>query len=234
MACSRDAGRIPLLVGGTMLYFKALLEGMAAMPKASPSIRSEIEAEAAAKGWPAVHAQLAEVDPVTAAEIHPNHSQRISRALEVFRACGQTMSELRTEQAKSGAAPLSDEYDITQFAIAPRDRAILHERIARRFALMLEQGLIAEVEALRARGDLNEDLPAIRAVGYRQVWNYLEGRCNKEEMLEKGIVATRQLAKRQLTWLRAWPDLNWLYTESESGKVLEKQEILRKALNFLT
>jgi tRNA dimethylallyltransferase len=233
MKVSSDAGRIPLLVGGTMLYFKALLEGMAEMPKASPEIRAAIAQQAESQGWESVHAELAKVDPEMAAEIHPNHSQRLSRALEVYRASGRTMSELRAEQRRSGAKPLTDQYRVTQIAIAPRNRAVLHRRIEQRFKLMLEQGLVAEVEALRARGDLHCDLPAIRAVGYRQVWDYLEGDYTKDQMLERGVIATRQLAKRQLTWLRGWPDLNWLYTETEAGKNLESQEILTQALNFL-
>ncbi len=233
MKTSSDAGRIPLLVGGTMLYFKALLEGMAEMPKASPEIRAEIERLAEAQGWGAVHDELAKVDPEMAADIHPNHSQRLSRALEVYRASGRTMSELRAEQRESGAKPLSDLYRITQIAIAPRDRAVLHRRIEQRFELMLEQGLIAEVEALRSRGDLHKDLPAIRAVGYRQVWDYLDGEYTQAQMLERGVIATRQLAKRQLTWLRGWSELNWLYTETETGKSLDSQEILTQALNYL-
>ncbi len=233
MKVSAGAGRIPLLVGGTMLYFKALLEGLADMPKASPEIRAAIASEAELKGWPAIHAELMAVDPVTAESIHPNHTQRLSRALEVYRASGQTMSALREVQAQAGGKSLSDEYNICQIAIAPRDRGILHRRIAKRFELMLEQGLIQEVEALRKRGDLHADLPAIRAVGYRQVWEFLEGTLAEEELLERGIIATRQLAKRQFTWLRGWSELNWLFTESESGEALEKQEILTKALNFI-
>ena len=233
MKVSADAGRIPLLVGGTMMYFKALLEGLADMPKASPEIRAAIAAEAELKGWPVIHAELMVVDPATAEAIHPNHSQRLSRALEVYRASGQTMSALRAAQARADAKPLVEQYDICQIAVAPRDRSILHRRIAQRFELMLEQGLIQEVEALRKRGDLHADLPAIRAVGYRQVWEFLEGTLAEDELLEKCIIATRQLAKRQLTWLRGWNELNWLFTESESGEPLEKQEILTKALNFI-
>ncbi len=232
-------GKIPLLVGGTMLYFKALLDGLAEMPEADPEIRAQIERDAEQFGWPFVHQQLAEIDPEIAAEIHPNHSQRLSRALEVYRASGKTMSELRREQAKNTAQPFSERFNVVQIAIAPRDRALLHERIELRFSKMIAAGLIAEVQALYDRGDLHADLPAIRAVGYRQVWDFIEGRLSHEEMIERGIIATRQLAKRQFTWLRGWQnypntDLNWLYTDSDAGKPLSKEEIVRCALNFIS
>lgn len=227
-------GKIPLLVGGTMLYFKALLDGLAEMPAADIVVRDTIEREAAEHGWPYIHAQLAQVDPETAAEIHPNHSQRLSRALEVYRVSGKTMSELRREQQQTEVKPFTERYRVTQIAIAPRDRHLLHQRIAQRFHKMLEQGLIDEVARLHQRGDLHPDLPAIRAVGYRQVWDYLEGVLNKEEMIERGIIATRQLAKRQFTWLRGWSDLKWIYTEQESGIALNREEIIRYALNFVT
>ena len=202
------SGRTPLLVGGTMLYFKALLEGLAQMPPADAAVRGQIERDALEHGWPYVHGQLAEVDPEAAAQIHPNHSQRISRALEVFRVSGVPMSRLhRQQQAQS--LP----YRFLQLAIAPQDRGVLHARIALRFQKMVEQGLIEEVRALRARGDLHPDLPSMRSVGYRQVWQYLEGEFDRETMVERGIIATRQLAKRQFTWLRGWPDLNWLVTD---------------------
>ena len=225
------AGRIPLLVGGTMLYFKALLEGMAEMPQADAAVRAAIERQAALEGWPAVHAELAKVDPDMAAAIHPNHSQRISRALEVYRVSGKTMTQLRQAQDREGS--LQDHYRLCQLAIAPRDRAVLHQRIETRFHAMVDQGLVEEVKSLYNRGDLHPELPAIRAVGYRQVWDYLEGRLSKDEMLERGIVATRQLAKRQFTWLRGWSDLHWVYTQSETGQSLQKDEILAQALNFL-
>jgi len=197
-------------------------------------VRDTIEREAAEHGWPYIHAQLAQVDPETAAEIHPNHSQRLSRALEVYRVSGKTMSELRREQQQTEVKPFTERYRVTQIAIAPRDRHLLHQRIAQRFHKMLEQGLIDEVARLHQRGDLHPDLPAIRAVGYRQVWDYLEGVLNKEEMIERGIIATRQLAKRQFTWLRGWSDLKWIYTEQESGIALNREEIIRYALNFVT
>ncbi len=238
IAAIHAQGKIPLLVGGTMLYFKALLDGLAEMPEADPEIRAQIERDAEQFGWPFVHQQLAEIDPEIAAEIHPNHSQRLSRALEVYLASGKTMSELRREQAKNTAQPFSERFNLVQIAIAPRDRALLHERIELRFSKMVAAGLVEEVQALYNRGDLHADLPAIRAVGYRQVWDFIEERLSYEEMIERGIIATRQLAKRQFTWLRGWQnypntDLNWLYTESDTGKSLSKEEIVRCALNFI-
>lgn len=227
-------GKIPLLVGGTMLYFKALLDGLAEMPPADPQVRATIEQEATQHGWPFIHAQLAQVDPETAAEIHPNHSQRLSRALEVYRVSGKTMSALRQEQQRHTHTPFAERYRVTQIAIAPRDRQSLHQRIATRFHKMLEQGLVEEVTRLHRREDLHPDLPAIRAVGYRQVWEYLDGDLTREEMVERGIIATRQLAKRQFTWLRGWPDLYWLYTEQENGISLSREEIVGYALNFIT
>ncbi len=227
-----DQGRIPLLVGGTMLYFKALLEGFADMPPADQQVRADIEALAEREGWPAVHRELAQVDPESAAEIHPNHSQRLSRALEVYRVSGRTMTALRRQQDRQ-SQDLHQRFDIVQIAIAPRDRSVLHERIARRFGLMLEQGLIEEVQALYRRGDLHPDLPAIRAVGYRQVWDYLTGELDRETMVERGIVATRQLAKRQLTWLRGWPGLHWVYTDTSTGEIRKKSDLLHEILNFL-
>jgi tRNA dimethylallyltransferase len=227
------AGKIPLLVGGTMLYFKALLDGLAAMPEADPVVRAAIEDDAALHGWPYVHAQLAEVDPQMAAEIHPNHSQRLSRALEVYRVSGVTMTELRKKQQQQSAAPFTERFNVLQLAIAPRDRSVLHRRIEARFLKMMTLGLIEEVQQLHARSDLHADLPAIRAVGYRQVWDYLDGKISQDEMVERGIIATRQLAKRQLTWLRGWPELYWLYTDREDGISHSHEEIVAYALNFV-
>ena len=210
-------GKIPLFVGGTMMYFKAFLEGLADMPAADPVVRAEIENEAEAQGWPHIHALLAEVDPQSAARIHPNHSQRLCRALEVFRSSGITMTQWRQKQQSGGGGSLpGSTYRVVQLAICPSDRSVLHRRIARRFDQMMRDGMLAEVENLHARGDLHPDLPAIRAVGYRQLWNHLEGEYPMAEGVEKAIVATRQLAKRQLTWLRKWPNLNWIYTD-EAG-----------------
>lgn len=225
-------GRIPLLVGGTMLYFKALLEGFADMPAADPAVREAIEADAQRLGWPAIHAQLAAVDPEAAASIHPNHSQRLCRALEVYRVSGQTMTALRQQQDRL-AQDLHQRFDVVQIAIAPRQRAVLHERIARRFELMLQNGFLEEVEHLYRRGDLHPDLPAIRAVGYRQAWQYLTGECSYQEMIERGIAATRQLAKRQLTWLRGWDQLHWVYTDTEAGENRKKTELADEILNLL-
>lgn len=198
-------GKIPLLVGGTMLYFKALLEGLSPLPSADEKVRSEIEAKAAQFGWAALHQELAKIDPVSAQRINPNDSQRINRALEVFYLSGQTLTALSAQ--KSEALP----YHIDQFAIAPQDRSLLHQRIEWRFHKMIEQGFQQEVEKLYSRGDLHPDLPSIRCVGYRQMWEYLRGDYNHEEMIFRGICATRQLAKRQITWLRGWKSpLQWL------------------------
>ncbi len=238
IAAAHAQGKIPLLVGGTMLYFKALLDGLAEMPEADAQIRAQIERDAEAYGWPYVHQQLAGVDPDMAAEIHPNHSQRLSRALEVYRASGKTMSELRLTQTQAKKNLFSERFNLVQIAISPRVRAVLHERIALRFRKMIDAGLLDEVQTLYNRGDLPADLPAIRAVGYRQVWDFIEGRLSYDEMIERGIIATRQLAKRQFTWLKGWQkypstDLNWLYTECDAGNPLSKEEIVRCALNFI-
>jgi len=230
MAEISGRGKIPLLVGGTMLYFKALLQGMAEMPQADPAFRAAIEARAEKEGWPALHAELARVDPALAAELHPNHSVRIERALEVYHLTGKTMTRLRAEQESES---LHAQYDIRQLAIVPADRSILHRRIAERFQRMLDNGFIEEAQGLRARGDLHRDLPAIRAVGYRQVWEYLEGELDYQQMVEAGIAATRQLAKRQLTWLRRWPDLQRIGAQEPGGKVRKINEMLTEALKFL-
>ena len=217
MAQISAAGRIPLLVGGTMLYFKALLEGLAEMPAADAVLRAELEAWAAAEGYAALHEELRRVDPQSAQRIHPNDPQRLVRALEVYRLSGLTMSEHRLRQQARGSQGLLP-YTVAQLAIAPAQRQILHERIALRFELMLEQGLISEVKALRARGDLHLGLPSMRAVGYRQVWEYLDGNIERHSMVERGVAATRQLAKRQFTWLRGWQaPLHWLDSQAEDN-----------------
>ena len=234
-----SAGKIPLLVGGTMLYFRALLDGLAEMPAADAAVRAQIEHDAETFGWPYIHEQLAAVDPQTAAEIHPNHSQRLSRALEVYRVSGKTMTQLRDLQhTQSETGTFEQRYQVCQLAIAPRDRSVLHGRIEYRFEKMLASGLLDEVRYLYERGDLHKDLPAIRAVGYRQVWDYFDGIWNYGEMKERGVIATRQLAKRQFTWLRGWStsvntDLHWIFTETEQGISLTKEEIVRCALNFI-
>ncbi|MBG2711223.1 tRNA (adenosine(37)-N6)-dimethylallyltransferase MiaA [Proteus sp. DFP240708] len=201
------AGRIPLLVGGTMLYFKALLEGLSPLPSANPDVRAEIEKKAAEQGWEAIHKELALVDPVAAQRIHPNDPQRLSRALEVYLISGKTMTELTKISGES--LP----YDVYQFAIAPKDRNVLHQRIEARFKQMLTCGFEDEVKSLYERGDLHEDLPSVRCVGYRQMWSYLSGEIDYDEMVYRGICATRQLAKRQITWLRGWNDIHWLDSE---------------------
>ncbi|HSJ79889.1 MAG TPA: tRNA (adenosine(37)-N6)-dimethylallyltransferase MiaA [Thiobacillus sp.] len=193
-------GRVPLLVGGTMLYFRALLRGLDDLPRADAALRKKLEAEAAARGWPALHADLAKVDPVTAARLAPNDSQRIGRALEIFQLAGTPMSAL-LDRAQPELP-----YRVLQLALIPSDRAVLHQRIAARFDAMLAEGLLDEVETLRRAYALTPDLPAMRAVGYRQAWAYLDGDIDMKALREQGIAATRQLAKRQLTWLRSWPD----------------------------
>lgn len=208
-------GNIPVLVGGTMLYFKALLDGISPLPEADPAIRQQLEQEAALKGWTAMHQQLAQIDPVSATRIHPNDPQRISRALEVHRITGLSLTELTADKGEPFA------YPVHQFAIAPDDRAVLHQRIAERYMLMLQQGFEQEVRALRQRPDLHLDLPSMRCVGYRQMWQYLDGECSYEQMVERGIAATRQLAKRQLTWLRSWPNLTWLSSEAPPEQNLQ-------------
>lgn len=208
-------GRIPLLVGGTMLYYKALFGGLAQMPAADPQVRQRIEDMAAQQGWEGVHAELARVDPVAAQRIHPNDPQRVQRAYEVFLLSGVTLTEWHRRQAlenaeSSATSGVNMSYTTHYVAVAPRERHILHERIALRFSLMIEQGFIAEVEALYARGDLDVSMPSVRAVGYRQAWDYLEGKLSLDQMIERGVIATRQLAKRQFTWLRGWhEDIEW-------------------------
>jgi tRNA dimethylallyltransferase len=193
----RARGRIPLLVGGTMLYFKALLEGLADLPAADAAVRREIDAEAAARGWPALHSDLARVDPATAARLEPGDAQRIQRALEVHRLTGRPLSAQLARRRDAGFAHVA-------IALVPSDRAALHARIARRFDAMLAAGLVDEVAALRARYALDAGMPSMRCVGYRQAWAMLEGELPRGELRDRGVFATRQLAKRQLTWLRGF------------------------------
>lgn len=216
MANIRQAGRIPLLVGGTMLYFKALRDGLAVLPEADPAVRETITAMARTDGWPAVHARLAEVDPVAAQRIHPNDPQRLQRALEVFMVSGRSMTDL---QARNQAVESLSE-DLMFVSIQPPERSVLHTRIARRFRQMLADGLVDEVRSLHQRGDLHTGLPSIRSVGYRQVWQYLDGEISFDAMVERGIIATRQLAKRQVTWLRSWEKLHNF--DSESPETMAK------------
>ena len=209
-------GKIPLLVGGTMLYYKALLEGLSPLPSADEKVRSEIEAKAALIGWGGLHQELSKIDPISAQRINPNDSQRINRALEVFYLTGKTLTELTAQ--KGEALP----YDILQFAIAPEQREVLHLRIEQRFHKMIELGFQQEVEKLYRRPDLNENLPSIRCVGYRQMWEYLRGDYDHDEMVFRGICATRQLAKRQITWLRGWTSpIQWL-DSLQPAQALEK------------
>lgn len=199
-------GRLPLLVGGTMLYFKALFDGLDDMPKADAAVRAALADEAAARGWPALHAELACVDPATAARLAPNDSQRISRALEVFRVSGRPLSFFHAQgAARKSAVGAEAAAPFTLISLEPQDRAWLHERIAQRFDAMLAAGFIDEVKTLRARGDLNRDLPSMRCVGYRQAWEALDGDYPMGELRDRGVFATRQLAKRQITWLRSMP-----------------------------
>lgn len=206
---SHEQGRIPLLVGGTMMYFRALLQGIAGMPSADAGIRANLEERAQSAGWEALHMELAGIDPVAAKRIHPNDSQRIQRALEVYLISGKTI----TEWQQQDTSPLSG-MTVHCLALAPRERSDLHARIAERFDVMLKQGFLDEVRALYARGDLSPAMPSIRSVGYRQAWAYLEGEVSEAMMREQAIIATRQLAKRQLTWLRSWPEVTWFETDS--------------------
>ena len=196
MAEITAAGRVPVLVGGTMLYFRALLHGLADLPQADAALRAEIDAEAAAEGWPALHAKLAHFDPSTAARLHPTDSQRIQRALEICRLSGRPMSELLAESERQGPP-----YDLLALGLLPAERAVLHERIAQRFDAMLQAGLADELRALRRKYRLSLDLPSMRCVGYRQAWEAQEGIIRPAELRDRGIFATRQLAKRQITWL---------------------------------
>ena len=230
----RARGALPLLVGGTMLYFKALFDGIDDMPAADPAVRAQIEAQAAEQGWPALHAELARIDPVTAARLAPADSQRIQRALEVWRISGQPLSyfhttkKIATKEDNAGTSAL--------FSLEPTHRAWLHERIAQRFDAMLAAGLMDEVRALRARGDLHPDLPSMRCVGYRQAWDELEYQAakgpdatlNVAHFRERGIVATRQLAKRQITWLRSMPERQTIVCDQPHAVAELVQAVLRR------
>ena len=197
----QNRGNTPILVGGTMMYYKALLDGIDTLPPANAELREQLDAEMAQIGAPGLHARLAQIDPITAERLKPNDSQRIQRALEIFLITGQTMSALFAQQSKAPPA-----FPIHALSLEPKERHLLHERIAKRFDLMLEQGFIEEVQNLKQRPELHANLPSIRCVGYRQVWDYLDGHLSYPDMRERGIIATRQLAKRQLTWLRSIPD----------------------------
>lgn len=222
-------GALPLLVGGTMMYFKGLTESLDDLPTADQAVRAGIEEEAARIGWPAMHARLATLDPVTAERLKPNDAQRINRALEIIRLTGKPMSALLGLREKPELP-----FELVSFALEPSDRAVLHGRIALRFDQMLgtrdDEGLVAEVARLRARGDLSPSLPSIRCVGYRQTWDYLDGKIDRAELRELGIIATRQLAKRQITWLRAMPErivVDCLGTDP-TGELVERLAQLEK------
>ncbi|MGP9663443.1 tRNA (adenosine(37)-N6)-dimethylallyltransferase MiaA [Halomonas sp. AOP22-C1-8] len=209
------AGKVPLLVGGTMLYYKRLVEGVANMPAADPAIREQLAKQRESEGLESLHKKLMDVDPVSAQRIHPNDPQRLMRALEVYYASGRSMSELWGEQQ-----PEPFPWRVLSIALAPSDRRVLHARIEKRFAAMLEEGLIDEVAALKKRSDLHLELPAMKSVGYRQVWEYLNGEYDYAVLKERGVIATRQLAKRQLTWLRSWSNLTWI--DSQQLDVVDK------------
>ena len=222
-------GALPLLVGGTMMYFKGLTDSLDELPTADPALRARLDAEAAHIGWPGMHARLRTLDPATAERLKPNDAQRINRALEIIALTGKPMSELLGKREKPELP-----FELVSFALEPSDRAVLHQRIATRFDQMLgdrdDEGLVAEVARLRARGDLTPALPSIRCVGYRQTWDYLEGKIDRAELRELGIIATRQLAKRQITWLRAMPErivIDCLGTDP-TGELIDRLAQLEK------
>ncbi|RTR00785.1 tRNA (adenosine(37)-N6)-dimethylallyltransferase MiaA [Halomonas nitroreducens] len=218
MSAISAAGRVPLLVGGTMMYFQRLREGVANLPPADPAVRAELARDAERLGLAGLHAELARVDPAAAARIHPHDPQRLMRALEVYRVCGRSLTALWEEQR-----PETFPWRTLSIGLAPADRGVLHERIERRFDAMLEAGFLDELAGLRARGDLHPQLPSMKSVGYRQGWEYLDGHVDRETFRHRGIVATRQLAKRQLTWMRRWPGLQWVDTLGDDplGEVLK-------------
>lgn len=220
------ARRIPLLVGGTMLYFRALQTGLADLPPADPAIRADIDGEAQRRGWPALHRELAAIDPAAAGRIEPTDSQRIQRALEVYRLSGQPLSRLQA--AAEGRAP---PWRFVKIGLWPRDRAALRDRIRRRFQAMMAAGLAEEVAALRERPDLGPHLPAIRAVGYRQLWDWLDGRTSRDEAVDRAITATAQLAKRQLTWMRREEDLRLIPVPSDDPGPQALDDIRRRGVS---
>ena len=211
-------GKVPLLVGGTMLYYRTLIQGLSELPSASEVVRKSLDQFIEKNGLLALHERLKRVDPIAAQKIHPNDPQRIQRALEVYEISGRPISQWWVEQ-KSNKLP----YSLLKIAVSTSDRSLLHERIEKRFGQMIEEGFVDEVKALRARGDLDLNMPSMRAVGYRQVWQYLDGEYSYDEMLNKGIAATRQLAKRQLTWLRSEQELHWF----ESDQNNFEQQVLK-------
>jgi len=225
-----NQGLLPLFVGGTMLYFKALLEGISELPPADDAIRATLSERAELEGWPALHRQLAGVDPDTAVRLHPNHSARIQRALEVWM---QTGIPLSTWHRLGNEGGIADRLDIQQLALLPRERAPLHQRLELRLDLMLSAGLVDEVSSLHSRSDLHLNLPSMRSVGYRQVWQYLEGEVSETDMRHNILVATRQLAKRQTTWLRGWEELKIIDTLDENGNWRKLKDFAPECLKFL-
>ena len=215
-------GRLPVLVGGTMLYVKALLEPLTELPTANEAIRAEIDAQAAQIGWPAMHAELAAVDTETAARLEPTDAQRINRALEIYRISGKPMSQWLAEDTATHELSFSP----ILTALIPEPRAILHERINQRFVTMLEHGFLDEMRMLRARGDLHLGLPSMRCVGYRQAWEFLDGEYGYEELIEKGQAATRQLAKRQMTWIRGMPEIRVFHSLDTDANLTHLQQLL--------
>jgi tRNA dimethylallyltransferase len=221
IAEAQQLGKTPILVGGTMMYFKALIEGINQLPESDAAIRAQIETLANDRGWQYIHELLAKVDPVSAQRIHPNDPQRINRAYEVWLIAGKSMTELMQQDKE----PIP--YPVHQFGFMCEDKTTLHQRIEQRFHIMLENGFEQEVKKLHQRGDLHLDLPSMRSVGYRQMWEYLDGRLDYDEMVFRGVVATRQLAKRQLTWLKSWSDMHTL-------SIGNAKENLQRILNSLS
>ncbi|MHB8920393.1 MAG: tRNA (adenosine(37)-N6)-dimethylallyltransferase MiaA [Halothiobacillus sp.] len=226
IAAAQAAGMVPLLVGGTMMYFQALLEGLSELPASDPDLRAEVQREAQQLGWPALYAQLQFIDPIVASRVHPNDPQRIGRALEVFRATGRSLSQWQQENPP--VSPLAGKV-VHRFGLWPSSRAHAREAMAERFDQMLAAGLIDEVSALRTRGDLHPALPSIRAVGYRQVWDYLEGQTDVSAMRTLAITATRQLAKRQITWMRGQTTTQFFPTAQRADLQVEMAKIIRAA-----
>ncbi len=243
MACVVARGNIPLLVGGTMMYYRILQNGIASMPEANEQVRRDITQIAELEGWPAVHKILEKVDPEAAERIKPTDPQRLQRALEIYRVTGKTMSQHWREQKHSGRDDLSllsernedsapglppAPYSFTNISISPEERSELHRRIALRFSIMLKAGFVEEVEGFYRSGTVTADMPSMRCVGYRQVWDYLDGSLSYDEMKERGVIATRQLAKRQLTWLRSWPNLHQIQTD-DTKKLAKVMKIVENA-----
>ena len=223
---SIDLGNTPLLVGGTMMYFRSLFKGLANMPSADNSIRNSLTKEAEKKGWPFLHKRLEKLDPKSAEKIHPNDSQRIQRALEVYELSTEPMSILQKKE-KSSHNPLSDQYNFFQFAIKSKSRDAHRKEIQNRFDQMLKEGLIGEVENLLSRKDINSSFKSLRSVGYKEVCQYLEGFLSYDEMVSRAVTSTRQLAKRQMTWLKSWENVIWVSQDIEKSVAVVKEEILK-------